>query len=443
MAPFVPYAVACGLLIFMFLAIWGLLTLRMTGFAAVAFIALTQTWTLGSCLYIESGAYITEEGIRGSFTGATFHLFLYDLWFFTAYLSILLVGNQVRQRKVPAPTPRHVATPWKAIAVQAGATLAVTALFANLLASSAVPLLNSEATRFNFWTSYARFPIVGIVLGHLSVGIAIALGVTAASTYASRYSRVMRNWGAIVLILYLVYLALAGQKFSGLFLALIAYGLPSFLHRNLRQKVLALAGRALIVVVPAGLALVYIHYAHSQLTAYVGSPLGAILYRIFGLQGHVWWGTDYRVLFLKTAAPSLAHFVVGMPALMHLVGTSAVSSYLARGVHFTMGYPAISLYSLGPFAMLVELAISATFLGLLSLYIVSLINSRSVVRSIFAVQFLFWSYSAYTQGDLWRLFTLKALVAGTILLLVEVWSRATKRRPRVSNHRLGRGTELS
>ena len=78
---------------------------------------------------------------------------------------------------------------------------------------------------------------------------------------------------------------------------------------------------------------------------------------------------------------------------MHLVGTSAVETYLARGVHFTMGYPAISLYSLGPIAMLVELALSSTFLALLSIYIVRLINSGSVVRSIIAFQFLFWAYS--------------------------------------------------
>ncbi len=96
-----------------------------------------------------------------------------------------------------------------------------------------------------------------------------------------------------------------------------------------------------------------------------------------------------------------------------------METYLARGVHFTMGYPAISLYSLGPIAMLVELALSSTFLALLSIYIVRLIDSGTVVRSIIAFQFLLWAYSAYTQGDLWRLFTVKALTAITVLLFVE------------------------
>ena len=285
MSYFVPYAIACGLLIFFSLAVWVWLTFRSSTFASVALIALSQTWALGSCLYIESGAYITEEGLHGSFTGATFHLFLYDSWFFFVYLAVLFLGNRPRGTTHKTPPLTTFGTSWKVFCVQVVATLAVTALLVNLLASSAIPLLSPEATRFNFWTTYAHFPSLGIVLGHLSVGIAIALGVSAAATNAGRYRRVMTVWGTIVFVLYLGYLALVGQKFSGLLLALIGYWLPLYLNRGLRKKTLALARRALVIVIPAGLALVYIHYAHSQLTTYIGSPIGAIMYRILGLQG--------------------------------------------------------------------------------------------------------------------------------------------------------------
>ncbi|UOE55162.1 hypothetical protein IRB79_25910 [Cytobacillus oceanisediminis] len=101
-----------------------------------------------------------------------------------------------------------------------------------------------------------------------------------------------------------------------------------------------------------------------------------VLYRVFGLQGHVWWGTDYlaglqnnmekaqnikneiEVITLKDNGK----YTSGLESLMILVSPNKAYTFIESGINFTMGYPAILNIMFNPISLFMVLVASGVFL---------------------------------------------------------------------------------
>jgi len=100
-------------------------------------------------------------------------------------------------------------------------------------------------------------------------------------------------------------------------------------------------------------------------------------YRIFGLQGHVWWGTDYfsqklssyekeqilknelDVILLK----SDGKYTSGLNELMLLVSPNIGASFIENGISFTMVFPALLSTLFNPMLKILVLIVLGLFFG--------------------------------------------------------------------------------
>lgn len=407
-------------LTFLFAA--AFLSLRSRFFVFAAYLWFFQIFAILSNLYIESGKFIIEQGVYGFQTGAALKLLGFNVLFFLCFFLIaelwgqkLIVNFQLIRR-----------INWVFWAVLAVVLACLVALYGNLVLSGGIPLLTAGVDRFNFWSQYARFPVIAQILGDLTVIIAMALGACFNLLLKLPRSLNKRFWirtVAALFALYLLYLLLLGHKFSGQFLAIIFFFLPAFVT-HLRQGFLRKYAWALALAAFALFFLIFLNYRDSDLARYAGGPLQAIYYRAVGLQGHVWWGTDLAVSRGEQSLEPFQDLSQGMLTLMYLVGNSSVQSYIDRGVRFTMGYPAIGLYAFGVQGLLLLQIVLAALLATLVSYLYSLCFKLSLLRLTLSLQVLLWAYTSYGTGDFSILFSYKSLVFIVALAVFELLQRA-------------------
>ncbi len=409
---------------FVFLALAVFLSLRSKYFAFTSYLWFFQIFAILSNLYIESGSFIIEQGVYGFQTGAALRLLGFNALFFLCFF----IFSEAFGHRLVINFQQVKRLNWVFLMVVAGVFACLLALYGNLILSAGIPLFSSSIDRFNFWSQYARFPIISKILGDLTVIIAMALGACFNLLLKLPRSLKKRFWIrgiAILFALYLFYLLLLGHKFSGQFLAVIFFFLPSF-ATYLRQGFLRKYVWAIALVGFALFFLIFLNYRDSDLARYAGGPLQAIYYRAVGLQGHVWWGTDLAVLQGERSLEPLQDLSQGMLTLMHLVGSSSVQSYIDRGVRFTMGYPAIGLYVFGIRGLVMLQVLSAVFLAALVVYLYALCFQLSIVRLTLCLQLLLWAYTTYGTGDFSIFFSYKALFFVLLLGVFELLRRAKR-----------------
>ena len=401
---------------FLFAAVF--FSLRSRFFVFAAYLWFFQIFAILSNLYIESGKYIIEQGVYGFQTGAALKLLGVNALFFLCFFLVSELWGQ--KIKIDLQFKRRIN--WLFWIVLAGVLACLVALYGNMALSGVIPLFSAGVDRFNFWSQYARFPIIARILGDLTVIIAMALGACFNQLLKLPQSLTKRFWirsVAALFALYLLYLLLLGHKFSGQFLAIIFFFLPSFVT-HLRHDFLRKYAWALLTVGFALVFLIFLNYRDSDLARYAGGPLQAIYYRAVGLQGHVWWGTELAVSRGEQSLEPYKDLSQGMLTLMYLVGNSSVQSYIDRGVRFTMGYPAIGLYVFGTQGLLLLQVILAALLATLVCYVYALCFQFSLLRLTLSLQVLLWAYTSYGTGDFSILFSYKTLVFLIVLILVEL-----------------------
>ena len=280
------------------------------------------------------------------------------------------------------------------------------------LASTGSPIVTG-IDRFTYWSEYTVLPLAR-TLWNQSIIFSFGLGLIYSNVNSSRVHRNLSLYlQAFIVTINILY----ADKFSWLIQLIFWFTLPtiaSYISANKIRLGKILNYRTLIIITIATSSLFALFSSHYAEIADRNSTtiLSLIIDRIFTLQGHVWWGTFNAVFHdmswrhghimtelyqLFSAQESID---TGMGFLMQLVGyPPVVNSYLDSGASFTMAFPAIIIYSLGPVAAIGGILILSCITAAISSYLVRCTLSHRFISGLFALKLYFLAYMSLTMGD--------------------------------------------
>jgi hypothetical protein len=373
-----------------------------------------------SLLVLEYGFYITESFNYSYLNGASLLLILLvGVFFSTLKVFInqfkLINSSTFKQKKLKEHQKKILARVVLFI-VQLGLLV----LIINLLLSP-IPFFSEEVTRINFW-EYAFMPEVGQILGETSLPVAIALGVLF-NFYRLRNHKKLEKIALLSFLIYVSYLFLLGHKFSAQILAFFFFWLPFMINNK------PPIGRLVkIVFVGLGVGILYVIYVYSKIDSGIvseyGGALGGAGYRIFILQGHVFWNMFNQMdMFGDKAYENMVWLfnndLYGLELAMHIVSPGFAEQYLESGLRFTAGFPAF-LFST-PLFFAFMFFIAALFIyAVIVVRLVALANSGSIVRLSLYVFILYFFHFGFTMGDFRFLYSTKLFLFLSLLLFIEL-----------------------
>jgi hypothetical protein len=366
-----------------------------------------------STAYLESGIFITEQQRTTYATGATGRLEVYLLIFWLGLLFTRLSVPRVRL-DISATSDGIHAVSFLAV----GFILLLSV--ANIAVSGTPPFLEEGyTTRFGYLESTKLWFFLS-AFGFTATVIPLTLGFVRSvspNSFAGKLSLVL-------LLVYLTYLIAVGHKFGGIIFGVFYYFLPIVTENYLRDKSYRfLKARTLCLgtlILVGLLGIVYIHYSSYNLAAEFG-VLEFILYRIFALQGHIWWGIDEYVFVSARALPQLSQLLEAMPEMMREVAPADLAhDAIERGVQFAFGFPASAIFFFGPFGGGLVTFISGGVLYLVSHAVIGGIRTKNIFLYVFASYMFVRLYGYLAQGSYDRVISYQfvaLLVCWTALLV--------------------------
>jgi len=294
--------------------------------------------TASSVAYIEECNYISEQGRSGYFVGANFYFFI----FFVLSVKIIEFGLvRLEGYSIKIPKLKYNKGNYDYFLSISVGLLVFIILLINLFLSPS-PILNpSIVTRFTYWEN-STLSFLNSIVGNTSVFIPFIFGWI--------YTKHKKK-GLILLLLYIVYLIFIGQKFSPIVRSLYSFFMPIVLISNFNGEIRVLkfiTFRNLIIFILM-FSVVYFKYdQHNPFTRYgAESPIDAIIYRVFGLQGHLYWGSVEKFIFMgEPKSWDLSELYKGMHTLMRYFwfgDLDHIEGAMQRGFSFTNAYPGILL----------------------------------------------------------------------------------------------------
>lgn len=398
-------------------------------------------WCLVSIRYLERGAYISEQFQFGTLTGASARFSLLALTFLSVVM--LCVSRFARSPRLSAP---H----WSAGRGDRSrsfvrmALLFAWSLVGALLMTGLVfgfPLLTGQ-TRFGYWPSTPGLER----LAYLVPVAALTLGV------AQHMSSGKRSW--VALLAGISSLLLFSDKFSGPLTAIIYFAMGYYAARALDpatvKRHVGLGRAALVAPLVAALLVGTTLYGYTVVDGKQSYELrDAVVDRALGLQGHVYYGVDRRVVVDESDTVDPGEFFApnreplqpaGLVRLMHEISPSSfVYAMRAAGIRFTNGYPAIAVASFG-FLGALGVQIAAGLLFALFAYYVAL----KIARLDFAGLVLAGAYlsnivtNALLMGEVYYVYRPLGLVLLAAMVLEHLNSNALMARR--SGHSLRRSS---
>lgn len=372
-----------------------------------------------STLFLEVGVYITEQGRYSVQTLSVLKLLTYDFIF---YLTIFLILNFLRKYLInkkhiiskPSYHTRNILFYFTVL------TLSI--LYFNLILSAQIPMFSEIATRFNFWEKYAAFPFIGKIFGNLSAFIPIILGLL------YFYDSKKRKY-PFVFFLYLIYLLLVGQKFGAIIIALYLFYIHKIVFYKIkRERILSLQKILFLLIFLFGL-LFYISILYNNTDSglasnFQGSGYLAVIYRVFVLQGHLWWGVDYDII-KNVTEPSynILNMLDGMHNIMRSVGNSNIERYIDAGINFADGYPSILYFTFNFWLGLLFQFISAIYLGIFISLIIYNLYKGYIFMNIILLQVHLWSMTYFVAGNLRFFISFKFFIAFIAILFLMLFKK--------------------
>jgi len=207
------------------------------------------------------------------------------------------------------------------------------------------------------------------------------------------------------LLLYVSYLLLVGQKFTGFFIGIIGVLLALYFtsEKKITFKLKWFFNKYLLLFIGAMFFLVLYKYSISNPFRSLNmTPLESVFYRFFGLQGHVFWGTTEQYVYLnKPNTWNVFELWKGMHHLMLETWPWSYEDFISvtsRGVSWTNAYPSIliRIFPL-PIALLVNFFLMS-FVSLVQTLLSVFIKRKSLFLSIILFQLLIWTSYAYTMA---------------------------------------------
>lgn len=356
-----------------------------------------------SLIYLEQGVYVNEQGRMSFFTGATILCILY---FIFTFVLIAMAFKSFNKRSLPVFN-----ISWKGQNIDLLLIITLILVAQGLLlinaALSPLPIFNDSITRFTYWGN-SRFPFLNALFGNTAIFIPFALGLL-----FSRY----KKFSILMLLVFFGYNFSIGQKFSPIVQGTFSFLLPIvFLYRaNLKKLLLrAVIPLILFTVVMGGIIykITYTKYEETRPFANIKiyEPNEAILYRIFGLQGHLLWGATDRFVVNNEAPKSFnpADLLYGMPIMMEEFAADrkmVLTANTTGGYNFTNAYPGI-LFKIFPvsLAMVYHTFLVIGFLALMGWVLKELMVKKAYFLSIIAYQLFNWTVYAFVMGYFYKLY---------------------------------------
>ncbi|WP_303292774.1 DUF6418 domain-containing protein [Marinobacter sp. ST-43] len=285
------------------------------------------------------------------------------------------------------------------------------------------PLFSGNITRFNYmensampWLKYLtseRFFYAFFLIGSLY-------------SFFSISSYKFKSLAFFFYLALLVYLFLAGEKFTGPVLGSLVFFIFVFSAHSLigwRRKDIIVFRRFIIFF--CSLIFLYVLYSYVykyELGQALGSPLLGLLYRGFVLQGHTQWGVDLLFAQGDLGGGSLwkEHNFSGMSIAMHAIAPPEVLQAFSQvnNASFSSAYPGVVLYSFGWFGVIViQLFFAFTYFVFSSIFSWA-ISRRYILSSVLSMQCLFVFFYVYNMGNFNAFWSLKFLIASFGLFFI-------------------------
>jgi len=378
-----------------------------------------------SNLYLEQGIYITEQERYSYFTGSTLRLLSYTFVFFIIYyFAINIISSIAYNKKILHDNTLDTKSKKNFFFLFYIVIILLLLMYINLLLSE-IPLFSSDITRFNYWEN-SRFPFLVGIVGNISLPIPIILGIY----YMHFSNNNSHSWKTKIIILfsiYIIYLYLIGQKFSAQFLAVYFFFLPYWVTNIKDISSSIFSYRSLKYTIPILLLLfgfIVYKYQFTGISELKGSALSGIVYRIFGLQGHMYWGIDEMVFKRNLYGWNYFQEFInndfnGLLLEMKLIGPSNLDWYLENNIQFTAGYPGILLL-FNPFLAILIQGIFAFIFSMLVLYTYSMLIKSNIIRSFFAIMVIFQFQYGLGMGNFQFLYGMKFIIPILGIVLIEL-----------------------
>lgn len=379
-----------------------------------------------SNLYLEQGIYITEQERYSYFTGSTFRLLFYtSIFLLICFFSLQLFQHITSKKKVfiskriSRIKPKSVSMSLFYIVI-----LMEFLMYLNLFASE-IPLFSPSITRFNYWES-SCFPFLRQIIGNISLPIAMILGIY----YMYFSNNNLYHWRKktiFLFLLYIVYLYLIGQKFSAQFLAIYFFFLPYWVINFKKASLFLFSKRSLKYILPIGLLIfgfILYKYQFTGISEMKGSAWSGMIYRILGLQGHVYWGIDEMVFHQNLYgwhyfSEFLRDNWNGLLLEMNLIGPSNLDWYLEHNIQFTAGYPAILLLINPILAIFIQMVFAFIF-SLSVFYTYTMLLYNNIVRSFFGLMIIFQIQYGLSMGNFQFFYSIKFIIPLVGILIIEI-----------------------
>jgi hypothetical protein len=349
-------------------------------------------WMFFSLIVIESGANIVEQGRDGYFVFSSLILLLFyvtsiiSLVFFKKIFLRLFENLTITKFNFFGIKENKVAL------LLIGFTFFMA--FLNLL-SSTIPFFSDEVTKFNFWEQ-SKYPFLKSIVGNVMAFVAFG------ATLLYRY---YKKTAILFFMLYVTYLVLVGQKFTGFYIGLVGVliGLYFTSEHQIRFKLKWLVNKYFLLFIVSMFSLVLYKYSINNPFKYLGlTPLESVFYRTFGLQAHVFWGTTEQYVYLnKPNTWDITELWKGMHHLMLEFWPWRYEDYISvtsRGVSWTNAYPSILLRIFPLTIALMANFILLSFLSLIQTLLSVFIKRKSVLISIVLFQLLIWTSYSFTMA---------------------------------------------
>lgn len=356
--------------------------------------------TILSLAYIETGMYISEQDRDGYFIGAG----IYFILFFMLTIILLDKGFLFLNKHVVFKTFSFSFKGKDADlrVVENIMLFALALLFLNVFLSPS-PLLDDSINQFSYW-SLSKLSFLRNIFGHTSIFIPFITGLIFLKD---------RKKGIIYLLIYFSYLVLIGQKFGPFINGFYAFFLPSvlLLKKFSTVKIRAFFNYKILFVF--GLLLFLVAYKYSLRNPFenIGADtvLKAIIYRAFGLQAHLFWGSleQFALVNPNQHTWQLTDLNEGMHHLMRYFwpgNIKDINAAINNNFSFTNAYPAI-LFKIFPIYLvyLVHIVLIIFLLLPISWIFNQLVLKQKIFLSVVAFQFYFWSVYAFTMGYFYKL----------------------------------------
>lgn len=349
-------------------------------------------WMFFSIVVIESGIYVVEQGRNGFFVGSSMILLL----FLVSTIFSLIFFKRIFKNTFSSikPTKFSFFKIKEEKLILFFLILIYFLAYLNLLLSP-IPFFSKTVTKFNFWDT-AMFPSFKSIVGNV-----MAFAIFGTAILYKYYKKI----SIFFFFLYVVYLVLMGQKFTGFFIGIVAVLIGFYFtsEKTIKFKIKWIFNKYLITFFLLSFLLVWYKYSLNNNFRNLNlTPLEGVFYRTFGLQAHVFWGTTEQYVFSdKPNSWNITELWKGMHHLMLEFWPWSYRDYISvtsRGVSWTNAYPSILLRIFPlPLALFINF-ILLSFLALIQELLSLFIKGKALILSIIVFQLLIWTSYTYTMA---------------------------------------------